>query len=244
MCIVALIGEVIVPLSERQAQTIRATALQQTIALGDQHGFWVRDGMRYLYVGRVYPDLHLGNIDIYEFDENKHIQRMTRAQSASYINSLWVLRDVERTELTASGIITQSRAQETWPELLNPDLFNIVSVKPANMSALDLYRYSDYLRINQLDSSHYLLAFWIKVMTPISTLVMLLIALPFVFGSQRSGGAGNRLMLGLLLGIGFFLLNRTMNHFGQVSGLDPLFSAAFPVALMAMAGLFAIRRVH
>ncbi len=244
VCFVALIGEIVVPVSERQAQTIRATALQQTISLGGQHGFWVRDGMRYMYVSRVYPDLHLGNIDIYEFNDKNEIQRITRAASASYMNNLWVLRNIQRTELTASGIISQSRLSENWPGLINPDLFNVVSVKPANMSALDLYRYSDYLRANQLDSSHYLLAFWIKIMTPISTLVMLLIALPFVFGSQRSGGAGNRLMLGLLLGIGFFLMNRTMNHFGQIYGFDPLFSAAFPVALVALAGLFAIRRVH
>ena len=127
---------------------------------------------------------------------------------------------------------------------MNPDLFNVVTVKPGNMSALDLYRYSEYLQNNELDASHYLVAFWIKVITPVSSLVMLLIAMPFVFGSQRSGGAGQRVLVGLLLGIGFFMANRIMNHLGQVYGMPPFMSAALPVILVAIAGTLAIKRVR
>lgn len=242
---VAVVGEVVVPVSERQAQTIRAVAQQeQTISLGEQHGFWARDGLRYIHVGRVYPGLQLGDVSVYELNESKQLARVINARSARYINDEWQLRWIKRSSLGTDSVSSETVSQETWPKLLNPDLLNVVSVNPANMSAMELYRYSDYLQANELDSSHYRLAFWIKVLTPVSSLVMLLIALPFIFGSQRSGGSGNRMMLGLLLGIGFFLLNRTMNHLGQVYGLDPLFSAAFPVVLVAMAGIFALRRVH
>ncbi|MCW9013198.1 MAG: LPS export ABC transporter permease LptG [Gammaproteobacteria bacterium] len=242
--IVALIGEFIVPPSERHAQTIRASALQQNISLGGQHGFWAKDGLRYIYVGRVYPDLYLGDIDIYELDETKKITRIVHADSARYINDAWELTSVKRTAFTVDGVVSESLNKDGIAELLNPELFNVVSVKPGNMSAIDLYRYSAYLQNNELDSSHYRLAFWIKVITPLSSLVMLLIAMPFVFGSQRTGSAGNRVLVGLLLGIGFYLLNRTMNHLGQVYGFYPLFSAAFPVVLVAIAGLFALKRVR
>jgi lipopolysaccharide export system permease protein len=242
---VALVGELVVPTSERQAQTIRAIAIQQqAISLGVQHGFWARDGLRYIHVGRVYPGLQLGDLSVYELDESKQLKRVISARSARYVNAQWLLRQVKRSSLGDNRVDSETSEQETWPSLLKPELLNVVSVKPANMSALELYRYSDYLQANELDSSHYRLAFWIKVLTPVSSLVMLLIALPFIFGSQRSGGSGNRIMLGLLLGIGFFLLNRTMNHLGQVYGLDPLFSAAFPVVLVALLGVLALRRVH
>lgn len=241
---IALVGELVVPTSERQAQTIRATALQQTISLGVQHGFWARDGSRYIQVGRVYPNLQLGDVAIYELNESKQLVRVTHAGSARYAGDYWELRQVRRSSLNEDSVSSETLRSDRWPELLNPDLFNVVSVKPGNMSAVELYRYSQYLQANELDSSQYRLAFWIKVLTPVSSLVMLLIAMPFIFGSQRSGGSGNRIMLGLLLGIGFFLLNRTMNHLGQVYGLDPLLSAAFPVILVAMGGLLALRRVH
>ncbi len=241
---VALVGEVLVPSSERKAQAIKAAGLQQNLSLGGQHGFWLRDGMRYMHVGQVYPDLYLENLKIYELDENKKLKRTTHANSAQFINNTWKLRDIQRSSITPAGVVSDSLAILEWPGLLNPDLFNVLSILPGNMSAIDLYHYSNYLQDNKLDASQYRLAFWIKVITPLTSLVMLLIALPFVFGSQRSGGSGNRVLVGLLLGIGFFMLNRTMNHLGQVYGIHPLLSATLPVVLVAIAGMMAIRRVH
>lgn len=240
---VALIGELVVPDSERKAQTIRAVALKQNISLG-QHGFWAKDSQLYINVGRVYPDYQLGNLEIYELDENKQLKQLIHAQSAYYKNGSWLLKNVQRTQILGESIVSDQLETLEWPRLLNPDLFNVVSVKPATMSAIDLYRYSSYLRTNDLDASHYQLAFWIKVMTPISSLVMLLIALPFVFGSQRSTGSGYRVLIGLLLGIGFFMLNRTVNHLGQIYGVHPFISASAPVILVAIAGLLAIRKVR
>lgn len=241
--LVALIGEFIVPGSERQAQTIRAVALKQNISLG-QHGFWAKDGQLYINVGRVYPDYQLGNLEIYELDENKQLKQLIHARSAHYNNGSWLLKNVQRTQLLGDSISSDRLKTLEWPRVLNPDLFNVVSVKPTTMSAIDLYRYSNYLRTNDLDASHYQLAFWIKVMTPLSSMVMLLIALPFVFGSQRSTGSGYRVLIGLLLGIGFFMLNRTVNHLGQIYGLHPFISASAPVILVAIAGMLAIRKVH
>jgi lipopolysaccharide export system permease protein len=239
----ALVGEVLVPVSERKAQNVRATALKQNITLGGQHGFWMRDGTRYLRVGRVYPDMQLGDLYVYEVDKSRNVSRITYARSAIYNNGVWSLRKVSHTLFGEQQITTETHEEIEWPGLLNPDLFSVVSVDPEDMPALDLYRYSSYLQDNDLDASHYRQAFWVKIMTPLSSMVMLLIALPFVFGSQRSGSAGNRMVIGLLLGIGFFIANRIMNHFGQVYGITPFISAASPVVLVMMASVFALRRV-
>jgi len=242
--LIALVGEVLVPMSERKAQSAKATALKQNISMGAQHGFWARDGRRYIYVGRVYPDKQMGNLEIYELDKNQQLVRETYAKSASYQNNSWQLKQVKQSSLLTDHVKTAEYKNLQWDNLLNPDIFNVVSVQPQNMSAMDLYRYSRYLQNNELDASHFKLAFWIKIMTPVSSLVMLLIALPFVFGSQRSGGAGQRMMVGLLLGIGFFMLNSTLNHVGQIYGFPPFISAVSPMILASFAGIYALRRVH
>lgn len=240
---VALIGELVVPMSERHAQSLRAEYLQENITLGGEGGFWARDGQRILYVSHVYPGMNLGEVSVYEFSRDNKLARVTNAGSARLVGDVWQLEKVSQTEFVNGMVKSRKMDSEIWTSLLNPDLFNVVSVKPDNMSAIDLYHYSNYLRNNELESSHYDLAFWIKIFTPVSSLVMLLIALPFVFGSQRTGGAGNRLLVGLLLGIGFYLLNRTMNHLGQVYHIYPFISASAPVFLVAMASLYALRRV-
>lgn len=240
---VALIGEFIVPMSERQAQSIRAKELQQNITLGGEGGFWARDAQRFIYVSHVYPGMNLGKVKVYEFDKANELQQIIHARSARYTGEKWQLENVLKTDFRDEQIKSSTIQFITWNKLLNPDLFSVVSVKPENMSAIDLYQYSDYLKDNDLESSHYDLAFWIKVFTPLSSLVMLLIALPFVFGSQRSAGTGNRVLFGLLLGIGFFLLNRTINHLGQVYHFYPFISASAPVIMVALASFYALRRV-
>ncbi|MCW8935318.1 MAG: LPS export ABC transporter permease LptG [Gammaproteobacteria bacterium] len=240
---VALIGELVVPASERQAQNLRAKNLQQTVSLAGGGGFWARDGQRFMYVSHVFPGMNLGKVNIYELSENNQLTRVTHAKSAQYLNGHWQLNGIQQTEFNGDYIESRKIESEVWQKLLNPDLFNVVSVEPGNMSAIDLFKYSNYLRSNELDSSPYELAFWIKVFTPVSSLVMLLIALPFIFGSQRSSGAGNRLLVGLLLGISFYLLNRTVNHLGQVYHVYPFISASAPVIAVAIASFYALRRV-
>ncbi len=241
---VALIGELVLPNSERAAQTLRAKDLKQNISLGGGGGFWARDGQRFLYVSHVYPGMNLGKVNVYELADNNKLKSVTHAESAQHKDNRWTLNNVQRTDFSNNHVESFKVESEVWQKLLNPDLFKVVSVEPDNMSALDLYQYSRYLRDNALDSSSYELAFWIKIFTPISSLVMLLIALPFIFGSQRSSGAGNRMLVGLLLGIGFYLLNRTVNHLGQVYQISPFISASAPMIFVAMASFYALRKVE
>lgn len=242
--LVAIIGEVVVPETERMAQEIRASALQQKITLGGQQGLWARDGDYFLHADNVYPGFHLAGIKLYQVDDNGNIKAISHVASAHYRNKKWILNQVSTSLVDDKGIRVEKIPRETWDRLLNPDLLDVVSVKPQNMSAIELYRYSHYLQQNDLDASQYKLAFWIKIMTPLSSVVMLLIALPFVFGSQRSTSAGHRLMMGLLLGIGFYVLNKTLNHMGQVYGFDPFMSAAIPVFVVAIFALLGLRKIH
>ena len=102
--LVAFVGEVLVPISERKAQTLKVSSLQQNISLGGSHGFWVRDGYRYIHVGQVYPDFYLGGLEIYELDTAKQLSRVTRAETAQYINDTWQLRDVKRSIISTTGV--------------------------------------------------------------------------------------------------------------------------------------------
>ncbi len=240
---VALVGEFVLPISEKQAQELRAKNLNQTISLAGESGFWARDGQRFVYVSHVFPGNELGNVKIYELSKDNKLIRMTHVKSAKYIAGQWQLSQLKQTEFSSDHIESRKKSSEVWLKLINPDLFSVISLSPDNMSAVDLYKYNEYLKANNLDSSHYELAFWIKIFTPISSLVMLLIALPFIFGSQRSSGAGNRMLIGLLLGIGFYLLNRMVNHLGQVYHVQPFISASAPIILAALASFYALRKV-
>lgn len=242
--LVVVFGEFLVAPAAQKAELIKSRALQKNISLGKNNGLWVKEGNYYLNVKRVYPDNRMKQIEIYEFDESKKLVSITKAKSGVYVNKQWILNDIKRSRFNGTEVTSISIKKEKWEHLFNPDLFAVIAVKPGDMSAIDLYKYSDYLENNQLDASHYRLAFWLKVITPLSTLVMLLIALPFVFGTLRSGSSGQRVLIGILIGIGYFILGRVVNHIGQVYGLHPLLSAVLPMLIVLIYGLYAYSRIR
>jgi lipopolysaccharide export system permease protein len=134
--------------------------------------------------------------------------------------------------------------QAAWETLLSPDLINVVVVDPRKLSAIGLYRYIHYLRANHQDPSRYQLALWIRIMAPFSTGVMVFLAVPFVFGSLRAMGVGQRIVIGTMVGLVFYLLNQTLNHLGVAYDLNPFFSAAFPTLLFLGVALWLMRRAY
>jgi lipopolysaccharide export system permease protein len=239
---VVLVGELVAPASEQRAQTLRAMAHAEQMHLR-AGGLWAKDGQRFLNVGVVMPDLRLLDLRIYELDDARRLARMHQVASARYERNAWILSDIQRSHITEEGVQSEHVTEERWPRLLAPELFTVLAVEPRQMSAVTLAHYVDYLRDNRLDSAQYELAFWLRFSTPLSSLVMLLLAIPFVFGSLRTGSAGQRLFIGLLIGVGFHLLNRTLNHMGIVYGLPPLLSASLPLLIFFGIALLALRRV-
>jgi len=66
-----------------------------------------------------------------------------------------------------------------------------------------LLSYIDYLDRNGLDATKYETEFWSRVSRTFTVLIMPVLALAFVFGSLRTGGTGGRLMIGVVIGLGY-----------------------------------------
>lgn len=246
MLCVVMLGEIVAPASEARAQTLRTFSHSEQMSMG-YGGLWVRDGNRYLNVNMVMAGPRLVDLRVYEFTNDKRLASAMQANSASYdhAHNRWIIEGIARSHiLHETGVTVEHVDKEYWPHLLAPELLNVIVIEPQQMSALALLRYINYLSANNLDAKAYELAFWNRFTQPLSSLVMLLLAIPFVFGSLRSGGAGQRIFIGIVVGAGFHLLNRTLNHMGLVYGLAPLLSAALPSMLFLLFGILAVRKMR
>jgi len=87
-------------------------------------------------------------------------------------------------------------------------------------------------------------AFWSRIARTVGVLFAVLLAIPFVLGSLRSAGAGTRMMLGLLIGIGFFLLQRLIESGSVVFNLNPVVLAWLPTTLLALVTLMLLMRAR
>lgn len=228
MLIAAVIGELVAPYSEQYAQRMRSEQQSKQVTLKSQYGFWARDGEAFINIRKILPGSQLADIYIYEFGPDRKLRQATRAAKATYQDDHWRLKNIRQSSFNEAGVETYKLKQATWDSLLNPDLLSAVVENPSTLPIWGLYKYIQFMRANGQEVLTYEVAFWGKVISPLVTLIMLFLATPFVFGSLRSVGMGQRLFVGALMGSGFFLLNRAFSYMAVVYDLNPLFAAAFP----------------
>jgi lipopolysaccharide export system permease protein len=99
---------------------------------------------------------------------------------------------------------------------------------PERMSLLDLTDYISYLKENQLQTERQVVALWRKMAYPFTLLVMITIAAPIGFMQTRRGGVGSKVFIGILLGVGFFMLNQLALNVGMLSKWAPWVTALVP----------------
>jgi lipopolysaccharide export system permease protein len=157
---------------------------------------------------------------------------------------VWELKNVTDTLIDVNGTQISRQALAKWKSPITPDLLSALMVNPDRMALTTLYSYVNYLRNNQQKATRYEIALWSKLAAPLAAPVMLLLALPFGYQQPRSGKLGSKVLLGIMIGLSFHLLNRMFGHIGLLNDWPPVFSALLPLTLFSAAALVALWRVE
>ncbi len=244
LALVALImGEFVAPYTETKAMKIKAESMQSNIRRESDFGIWLRDENTYVNIGEVLPDLHLLQIKIFEFDGNNFLRFLSSAERGEYKDGRWELKGIKRTQIDEARSAADEVSAAYWSTSVNPDILRIFQVKPEQLSILQLNRYITHLKSNRQDTTNFELTFWSKMVTPLATAVMLIMAVPFVFQQVRSGGLGRSLFAGIMIGLGFFILNKAFTYFVPLFAIPPFIGAVLPTALVCAVSIFMIRRI-
>lgn len=228
-----LIGEVIAPVAEQAAQQKRSIALTKQISMKTKHGFWSRDGDNYINIRKILPGDRVEEIYIYEFDKEHHLRSSIYAKHAEYDQDKWVLHDILKTEITEEQVTNNHYDTAEWEALLNPEVINMVTIKPRYLSILGLISYIDYLKANNQSSKQYVQAFWSKLISPFSIIAMILLSICVVRCEARPMGLGQRVFIGAIIGITFHLLNQVSGHLGIVYGVPAILSVCLPTLVVS-----------
>jgi lipopolysaccharide export system permease protein len=244
MLAVFAIGELVAPATEQFGQQYKAERQQQQVSLRSRYGFWARDGEAFINIRRILPGARLEDIYIYEFSPSRELTLSTHAEFAEHDGANWVLHRIRQSSISEDRVVSREVERATWSSLIDPGLLRLVVVQPNMLPLWGLYQYIGFLHANGLSAIGYEVAFWSKIATPVATLVMLIIAVPFVLGSLRSVGIGQRIFVGGMLGSLFYLLNRGLSYTAVVYDVSPWLAASLPAAAFLALGIYLLRRVH
>ncbi|MGH8784891.1 MAG: LPS export ABC transporter permease LptG [Cupriavidus necator] len=268
-----IFGEFIGPRAEQYAQKIKLEAIGATVSSGFRSGVWVKDRdkdaatgggeiTRFVNVAGLRPDQTITGITMYEFDPQYRLRVIRVAQEGRYQGGQsWELQGVNETRFielappaqgakpARDALAPDFRAEQvkfprvTMHSELTPQILSVLLVTPERMSTLDLFRYIRHLRDNKQDTQRYEIAFWKKVIYPLTLFVMVALALPFAYLHARAGAVGVKVFGGIMLGLSFHLSNTLFSHVGLLHTWPPIISALVPGTLYLMVALLALRWV-
>ncbi|WP_296249901.1 LPS export ABC transporter permease LptG [Pseudomonas sp. UBA4194] len=242
MIVGVLVGEYVAPAAENKAQADRSLAQGSGDAQSSKHGMWHRQGDEYIHINTVQPNGLLYGVTRYRFDDQRHMLSASFARKAQYEVDHWQLSDITTTKFHGDRTEVVKAADELWEVSLTPQLLSTVIVAPEALSISGLWGYIHYLKDQGLNNGQYWLAFWVKVLQPLVTAALVLMAISFIFGPLRSVTLGQRVFTGVLVGFVFRIAQDLLGPSSLVFGFPPLLAVVIPAAICAVAGVWLLRR--
>ena len=236
-----LLAEWVVPASEASARSVR-NLRDQSSALLVKEGLWIKDESRVLHIDQLLPNGIARNIEIFNLDPQGKVVFVTRVGRAIPVEQGWELQQVERTIFGDNRLQTVSYDRLIYKGSLSPQLLEVLMVKPEQMSISDLYIYLNFLDENKLNAKAEQLIFWQKVFSPLAVIVMCLLAFPFVLGVQRQGNTGQRLLVGILLGLAFVVVERLVTQLAVHSGVNVILVALLPSLIFLAIAIYLLTK--
>jgi lipopolysaccharide export system permease protein len=242
-----ILGETLVPFTERIAEEMRSRAIHLVNAQTLQSGIWMKDGQTFVHLDAATPDAKISGLRVYQFDKNKRLSYVMDAKSGTYdeASGTWLLQGIDRTVLGEKdgkpSAWVERQATENWKSAMTPALLSVLMVAPERMSVVSLVRYLDHLWRNHQKAVRYEIALWKKFFYPISALVMIALALPFGTTFARSGGASLAIFSGVMVGVLFHMLNGLFSSLGVLHAWPSFISAAVPSFLFLLAAFGFLR---
>jgi len=240
-----LLGEYLAPAMELQAEVNKNISNSDDIVLSSS-GTWQRDGDDFLHFNAIEPQGILHGVKIYRFNEAQQMTANIVAEQAHFEDEQWLLQDVRQTFFRhdADGIQseTQTLDQLVWQSDLSPEMLQLMIMESDKLTISDLYAYAQRFSNQGQDASPYVLAFWEKLLQPLATAALVLVAISFIFGPLREATMGARVFSGVMFGLGFIILQRLFNTVGAIYQINPLLAVLIPIVLTLSIGFILLRR--
>lgn len=238
------LGEYVAPPMAQWAKREKTTAKLSDISFAGSSSAWVKEGNLILRVSTGEVARAFGGVSLFELDGNR-LKSVKRAERISVAEpGRWRLHNVATTRFTDGGIESEFVPETIMTTSVNADFLGLAATDPELLTLRGLKSYIDHLRRNNLETESYEIGYWSRISRMFAVVVVTMLALPFVFGPLRTTGAGARTVIGVLLGVMFFLITGMVEKGGQLFSANPVIVGWMPTALIGLCTAVAISRTR
>lgn len=240
-----LVEEFVIPPAQQLAQSQRSSALVSSTSSDDQDSFWAHSDRQYLNVQHFGPKNLAIGIDIYAFAPDGSLKSIIHADHADIRrDGIWLLTGVSRKRVASSQMVTDRLASLSWHSFIPFQQMQFMTLPLESIPPIALYRHVRDLDRQHQRTTRYSHELWAKISIPLSMIAMIMIAAPFVFGSNRLTSTGRSLAFGIGFGIVFSLGQQILERLGLLLELNPALAALTPSLLVIALAFYRLQHVR
>lgn len=232
-----LISEYVIPQLLFKGNTLKWEAIHEGQLLRQAQAVWYKNHDNFWYITPWKSSYYLASVTRFKKNELGNLESIDFYQDVSWQNKAWQANQIDKTYFKQDKVQHQEIHQPQVLDLpLTPSFFKHMEQAPDEMSLSDLWQKVGQLK-NQQNISKEESIFWQRALQPLGTLLMMLLAIPCIFGPLRSSTMGAKLISGIVLGFGFFIINQMFNFISQVYQIPAILGAVIPLLIFTMLGL-------
>jgi len=231
-----LIGELVAPTLTTYAENERSNALGQNSFSGSQDGFWIRDGDNFINVENNVDGSLFSGITIFEVNKSNQIARIINSDSANFDGKSLNLNETEIYSISANNkfenIDLKERNTYNKSVAFDQDLIASLEREPKDLSTYTIIKQIQFLTDNKLRARVFEVELYKRLVKPISLIAMILLAMIFIFSSNRDATLGRKIFFGVAIALSFELISRIGGAMALSFNFSPIFSSFAPSLLV------------
>ncbi|KTD33775.1 LPS export ABC transporter permease LptG [Legionella israelensis] len=243
--LVTVIGEMFIPRMASYANDFKMSSLSKGQTLRTAKGVWLRDQNRFIMIGAIMPNHVLRLVYQFQFDTEHRMQSARLIDQIRLENKHWQAYNINETRFHKDNRTSSHHIDSMpWDVAVNPAVLSISGNEPDEMSLKQLRRFIREQKRNKQNVMDYKLAYWQRLIQPLTTMVMMILAIPFIFGPLRSSTMGSKFLIGATVGFGFYIVNRFFGPVSMVYQWPAELAAVGPTLMFSIIGVYLMRRVR
>ncbi|MBF4489941.1 LPS export ABC transporter permease LptG [Psychrobacter sp. N25K4-3-2] len=217
------------------------------------------DGSDILYIDYADVQGNIGEVKRWHLDNNGNLQTAVHAEGGQYIGREpldtvssqpseqyryeWQLNNMTKLMINQGFESSQAISpSDTLSLPFAPESVYLLTRKAEDLSLTQLYEHRQFMRQQGQRSLSHELAFWQKLLSPLSILSLVIVACSFVFGSLRTHSLGLRIVVALLFGLLFSYVQDLVGFVSLATGFSPLLMVLLPIIASAILGGYLLKR--
>ena len=141
-------------------------------------------------------------------------------------------------ETNLKGAISFEK-KDSYKQMVSFDKDLIESLKkhPEDLTTWKIFKQIQFLSENKLRSGLFEVEFYKRLIKPVTLIAMILMAMLFIFGTNRDASLGKKIFFGISIGLSFELISRIGGAISLGFDFSPILSAILPTIVVLLIGM-------